>query len=168
MGRSLSDLFSDAEGAQAMIDALGDATAKAVNQDIKAHKQVWANKTEAERKTAAAQASVWATRQAGHRVECPACNSLALIQGKPAGPVATSVQEDEVVQRQTMSPSSFECVACGLRILGLSKLSAAGLGDAYTAKSSFTAAEFFRLYTEEELEEARNATPEFEEDFNEY
>ena len=67
-----------------------------------------------------------------------------------------------------MSPSSFECVACGLRILGLSKLSAAGLGDAYTAKSSFTAAEFFRLYTEEELEEARNATPEFEEDFNEY
>ena len=67
-----------------------------------------------------------------------------------------------------MLPSSFECIACGLRISGLSKLSVCGLADAYTAKSTYSAAEFFSLYTEDELEEARNEMPEFEEDFNEY
>jgi hypothetical protein len=66
-----------------------------------------------------------------------------------------------------MLPSSFECTACGLRISGLSKLSACGLGDAYTAKSTYSAAEFFGLYTEDELEEARKEASAPEEDFNE-
>ena len=72
------------------------------------------------------------------------------------------------MQRQTMLPSAFECIACGLRISGLSKLSACGLGDAFTAKSTYSAAEFFGLYTEEDLEEARNEMANYEEDFNEY
>ena len=48
------------------------------------------------------------------------------------------------------------------------KLSACGLGDAFIAKTTYTAAGFFDLYTEEELEEARNESPEYEPDFNEY
>jgi hypothetical protein len=70
-----------------------------------------------------------------------------------------------------MLPSTFECIACGLRISGLSKLSACGLGDAFTAKSIYSAADFFGLYTEDELEEARGEMPnypDYEEDFNEY
>lgn len=86
--------------------------------------------------------------------------------------MTTKISEDEVVQRQTVLPGSFECIACGLRIAGFSKLSACGLGDAFTAASTFTAAEFFGLYTEDELEEARMEVPEFgpdfEPDFNEY
>ena len=71
------------------------------------------------------------------------------------------------MQRQTIWPSSFECVACGLRISGLSKLAASGLGNAYSATRTYTAAEFFELYTEDELEEARNEWQEYEPDFNE-
>jgi hypothetical protein len=68
-----------------------------------------------------------------------------------------------------MLPSSFECIACGLKILGLSKLSACGLGDAFSARSTYSAAEFFGLYTEEEIEEARKEPPDhYEEDFNEF
>lgn len=168
IGKTLSDLISDAATAQTIIDSLRDAAAKAVNQDIKAHAQVWSNRSDEERRDATAQATAWATRQAGHRVECPACISPALLQGMPSGPVTTNVSEEEVMQRQTVLPSTFECIACGLRITGLSKLSACGLGDAFTAKSTFTAAEFFGLYTEDELEEARQEGPDFEPDFNEY
>lgn len=73
------------------------------------------------------------------------------------------------MQKQMMLPSEFECVACGLKISGLSKLSACGLGDAFTSTSIMTPAEFFGLYTQQDLEEARaeGAEPQWEEDFNE-
>lgn len=69
-----------------------------------------------------------------------------------------------------MLPSSFECVACGLKISDLSKLSACGPGDAFTATSTSSPAEFFGLHTEDELDEARAVSyePEWEPDFNEY
>jgi hypothetical protein len=169
IGKDLSDLFSDAATAEAMISSLEDAAAKAVQQDINAHGQVWANKDDKDREAAKLQADSWAIRQAGHRVDCPACACRALLQGTACGPVTTQITNDEVVQRQTMLPSSFECIACGLKIHGLSKLSACGLGDAFSARSTYSAAEFFGLYTEEEIEEARNEPPpQYEEDFNEF
>ena len=54
-----------------------------------------------------------------------------------------------------MLPSAFECIACGLKISGLSKLSACGLGDAFTSTTRMTPAEYFGLYTEQDLEQAR-------------
>ena len=171
MGKELKDVVSDPGGAHSMIDALEDEAAKAVEQDITAHQKVWSNKPDEEREAAIAQARTWATRQAGHRVDCPACGSPALLQGSPSGAVSTEIdeREEEVIQRQTMLPTSFQCIACGLRISGLSKLAACGLGDAFTGKSVYTAAEFFELYTEEELEQAReDAASQFDEDFNEY
>ena len=47
------------------------------------------------------------------------------------------------MQRQTMLPSSFECLACKLKISGISKLSACGLGDAFTATSTFLCRNLF-------------------------
>lgn len=167
MNRELADLVFDPDGATTMIAALEDAAAKAVNQDIKAHSQVWENRTAAERENGIRDATAWATREAGHRVTCPACHSPALLQGSPSGSVATDVREDEVVQRQTMLPSSFACIACGLRIFGLSRLTACGLGDAFTARTPISIAEFFGLYTEDDLERARREN-EPEPDFNEY
>ena len=167
MERDLSSFVSDPETAEAMIASLEDTAAEAVKGDIKAHSQVWSNMDEEERQKACTQATAWATRQAGHRVDCPACNSQALVRGNPSGIVTTSVDNDDVVQRQAMLPSTFECIACGLRVLGLSKLSACGLGNAFIATSTYSAAEFFDLYTEDELEEARNQIPSYEEDFNE-
>jgi hypothetical protein len=168
MGKELKDFVADAAGAQAMIDSREDAAAKAVQQDISAHAKVWSNKNDEEREAALAQATAWATRQTGHRAKCPSCGSPALVQGTPSGAVATTIADDDVVQRQAVLPSMFECIACGLRISGLSKLVAAGLGDAFTEKSTYTAAEFFGLYTEDELAEARQEGPEYEDDFNEY
>jgi len=53
-----------------------------------------------------------------------------LLNGDPIGTVDTSIGDDEVIQRQAMLPSSFECVACRLKISGFFKLSACGMGNA--------------------------------------
>ena len=168
MGKTLDDLFKDPSEAEAMISLLKETAAKAVQRDIKAHEQVWQKKIPDEKDAALARATTWATRQAGHRVKCPACGSPSLVQGSPQGTVTTKVVEDQIVQTQGMLPSSFECVACDLRISGLSRLTACGLGDAFTATSSYWAADYFMLYTEQDLAEARAEIPEPEEDFNEY
>lgn len=68
--------------------------------------------------------------QSDHREECPACLSPGLLNGDPIGTVDTSIGDDEVIQRQAMLPSSFECVACRLKISGFFKLSACGMGNA--------------------------------------
>jgi hypothetical protein len=169
MGKSLDDLFNDPKTAEHMIASLQDTAAKAVAQDIEAHKQIWLDKKPNELEASLAQAVAWATRHAGHRAICPACGSPALIRGSGRGAVTTEIGEDVIVQRQTMLPSSFECVACDLKISGLSKLSACGLGDAFTATSTSSAAEFFGLHTDEELDEVRATShePEWEEDYNE-
>jgi predicted RNA-binding Zn-ribbon protein involved in translation (DUF1610 family) len=166
MGKSLGDLFDDPKTAENMIASLQDAAAKAVAQDIKAHKEIWQKMEADEREASSARAVATTTRGAGHRTNCPACGSSALIRGSGHGAVTTKVEDDMIVQKQTMLPSSFECVACGLKISGLSKLSACDLGDAFTSTTTFSAAAFFDLYTEEELEEAR-AEAIVDEDFNE-
>lgn len=170
IGKTLGDLFDNAKEAEALITSLQDTAAKVVHGDIEAYREIWGLKEKTERDTLVAQATSWATRQAGHRTKCPACDSPSLLSGSRHGPVTTEFGEDEVVQKQTMLPSAFECIACGLRISGFSKLSAAGLGDAFTATSTFSVPEYFGLHTDEELEEARaEGLPGgyWEDDFNE-
>ena len=168
MDRELADLFSDTETAQTMIESLRDTAAQSVRQDIKAHQQVWSNRSSEERETATAQSEVWATKHKGHRVPCPACKSNAIVQGDRRGTVTTRINEkdDTVTQKQTVVPSSFECIACGLRITGLSKLSACGLGNSFSETSIYTIPEYFDLYTEDDLERARAEFP-YEPDYNE-
>jgi hypothetical protein len=169
MYKTLGDFFSDPESIQAQITAMRDTAAKNVAQEIQSYKKIWEGKNLDDQTGAHEQAVAWATRHVGHRVVCPACGNPAIIQGSPQGLVTTLTEEDEVVQKQTMLPSLFECIACGLKISGLSKLSASGLGDTFTATSTWSPAEFFNLHTDEELDEARgmSAEPEFEDDFNE-
>jgi hypothetical protein len=169
MGNTLDDLFENSKEAEKLAASLKDTAAKAVEKEIKDCREKWEARSADERAASVAQAISWASRHTGHRTKCPACNSPALLHGSSHGSVTPDVNEDEVIQKQTMLPSSFECIACSLRISGISKLSACGLGDAFTATSKFSVAEFFGLHTDEELAEAKAAgQPEWEDDFNEY
>jgi hypothetical protein len=169
MSSSLNNLFENSKPAEKLAASLKDTAAKAVEKEIKECREKWQAKGAEEREASVTQATSWASRHTGHRTKCPACNSPSLVHGSSHGSVTTDVAEDEFVQKQTMLPSSFECIACNLRIAGISKLSACGLGDAFTATSKFSVAEFFGLQTDEELEEAKAAAePQWEDDFNEY
>jgi hypothetical protein len=161
MGEGLGSLVGDEESklAAQLIAASKDESAKAVAKAIAAHKTVWDSKDDGEKAKLAQQASVWSTRQTGHRVLCPACLNDALVQGGPISQPIRKLEGDLIVETQEYLPSKFECVACQLKIAGLSQLSACGLGSTYKSTSTYDAAEYYAPEDEH---------PEYDDDNNEY
>ena len=148
MDRKLIDFVSDSKTACKMINTLKDTAAKSVRQDIKSYNNIWSKKPEDERKKAATEAAKRSTSDKGHRVKCPACGSSALVRGEPFGPVETRIDDDEIVVRQGMMPSSFECTACGLKIVGLSRLTECEFGDTFSDTVRYTVDEYYADYLE--------------------
>lgn len=161
MGMSLRDFVGkdEAKAAKALIEAASDEKAKAVFGEIDAHQKTWKAKSERERATLADQAIVWATRQEGHRVVCPACESAALVTGAPVAAAVRTLDGDEIVEKQEYLPDRFECIACALKIAGLSRLTVVGLSDRYTNTQTYDAAEFYA--------EAPDEWAQYEDDNNE-
>lgn len=153
LSETLESLFGPeiAKEAAEDIAALRDETAKSVKGTINAHKTVWEAKSDQERATATAQAETTSLRQLGHRVSCPACGSVALLQGKAAGVPKRTVDEDGIQERQVMKPEAFSCIACSLKISGYSKLLAAGLGNTFLSTTHYDAIEYFEVDIEEHI-----------------
>ena len=146
LGASMESLFGkdEAKAATKVIAAAKDAAANSVKGSIKAHKTVWEGKSEKERTKLVTQAEVWARRQDGHLVSCPACASKALLHGDPITEPKKTIRNDLITETQTCLPTKFECVACNLKISGLSQLAASGLGDSYKKTSTYDAADYYR------------------------
>lgn len=145
MGKELTDLFGEdeAKAAQQLIAAAADETAKAVKGDLAAHQKVWNGKSSEERSILSKKAEVWATKQDGHRVSCPACKSEALVFGEPVSPPVKKIEDDEIIETQVYLPNKFECIACELKISGLSRLNNAELGDTYKKTSQYYIADLY-------------------------
>ncbi|WP_336960961.1 hypothetical protein [Sphingobium aquiterrae] len=145
MGVTLEEFVGadEAKAAEAIMAAAADESAKVVKGDVEAHSKVWQAKGTDERATLTAQAQVWATRQAGHRVGCPACGSQALVVGGPVTAPARKLEGDEIVEKQEYLPNHFECIACGLKMTGLSRLAVVGLAGRYIKTQVYDAAEYY-------------------------
>lgn len=158
MSISLSDFFGKEEAAVAekLIEAAADGAAKAALGTVEAHRKVWLAKGAEEQAKLQGQAAVWATQHAGHRVECPACTSVALVTGDPIAAPQKSIKGDVIKETQEYLPSKFGCIACGLKLTGLSHLSACGLGDAYTQTQMYDAAEYYAPDEEPDWEPDNN------------
>lgn len=145
MGLTLEEFVGadEAKVAESLMAAAADESAKAVKGDVEAHSKVWQAKGADERALLLAQAELWATRQSGHRVQCPACGSPALVVGAPVSAPVRKLNDDEIVERQEYLPGHFECIACGLKIGGLSRLAVVGLADRYTSTQVYDAAEYY-------------------------
>jgi transcription elongation factor Elf1 len=145
MGMVLKDFLGENEAtvARQLIDAAADDSAKTVRGDLDAHKKVWFVKNENERFTLTSQASVWATRQTGHRVDCPACGSQALVSGEPVSAPTRKLSDREITETQDYLPNKFECIACGLKVNGLSRLTAIDLGERYKKTQIYDASEYY-------------------------
>lgn len=142
---SLDDVFGadEAKTASTLIEAIKDEAAKAVKGTINAHKTIWDEKSSQEREKLAKQAETTASRAHGHRVSCPSCGSVAVLHGSLAGTESSTYKDGLIVTRQPMLPSSFECAACGLKIVGYSKLNACGLGGTFTSTSYTDPIDYF-------------------------
>lgn len=145
MGRTLEEFLGadEAKAALALMVAAADESAKAVKGDVFAHWKVWESKDAQERKTLTAQAQLWARRQDGHRVVCPACSSAALVFGKPIARATQKLEDDLIVERQERLPTKFECIACGLKIIGLSRLARVDLANRYISTKKYDPAEIY-------------------------
>lgn len=160
-GEELTFIFGseEAEIAADLIKSLEDKAARTVGSTIEAHRAEWDSKSPDEKELLTRQAEALSSRHVGHRVKCPSCSNRALLQGSSFGAPTQTLEDDVIVERQSMLPSTFECSACGLKISGYSKLNACGLGDAFMATSRYGAAEYFDLVDPEQL---------YDDDFNEY
>lgn len=161
MELTLEDFFGSetAATAQKLISAASDESAKAVKGDVQAHQKVWEAKDENAQKDLMSSANVWATRQIGHRVECPSCKATAIVQGEPVSTPKQDLEDDEIIETQEYLPNQFECIACGLKVLGLSRLTAIGLSERYKKTETYDAAEYYAVDDD---------YPHFEEDNNEW
>jgi hypothetical protein len=145
MGYELDEFIGEEEVAVAekLISALKDETAKSIRGDVAAHLKVWDAKPEPERKSLSLSASAWATKQTGHRVKCPACKSDALVSGEPAAAPHKTIKDDEITETQEYLPNQFQCIACGLKVAGLSKLTAIDLSARYKKTRNYDASEYY-------------------------
>jgi len=145
MGVTLAELLGSktADVAAKLIAAAADDAAKTVLGKVHSHKAVWDEKGAGEKDTLVKQAEVWATKHYGHRVKCPSCDSTAIVQGEPTSAPTTKLNDDLIVEKQEYLPSKFECIACRLKISGLSYLRHAGLGDIYISTDEYDAAEYY-------------------------
>lgn len=145
LGETLELLLGkdEASFAATIISAYKDESAKAVLKAVAAHKTVWDGKSEPERIKLSQQASTWTTRHKGHKVPCPACGNDAIVTGTAVAAPFQKIQDDLMVETQQYLPSKFQCVACQLKIAGLSQLTACGLGNTYKATFTYDLAEYY-------------------------
>lgn len=145
LGEKLNLLLGEEEASLAatLIAASRDESAKAVLKSVAARKTIWETKPAPERSKLSQQASTWATRHKGHRVSCPSCGSDAIVTGTAIAAPLKSINGDLIVEIQQYLPSKFECVACQLKIAGLSQLAACGLGNTYKATFTYDLAEYY-------------------------
>ena len=127
-----------------------------VKNAIAAHARVFQDKPSEEQREAHTSAKEIGSQlafQRHHRVICPACGGPATVQGTAFGKERATHDAGEIVVRQAVSPTVFECSSCGLKLHGYAELEAAGLGGHYTRRTKYAPADFFGLYTQDELEE---------------
>jgi hypothetical protein len=161
MAMELKDLVGVemATTAEKIIAAAADEKAKAVKGDVAAHAKVWEGKDKEDREKLSLAAETWATKQAGHRVSCPACGSQALIHGEPIAAPTQELKDDTIIEKQEYLPAQFECIACGLKIGGYSKLNAIGLGDPFINTEFHDAADYYAPQDEYQDYEPDNNEP---------
>lgn len=157
MGESLESLFGEDEAkvARQILDETQTEVKQRVQSLIAAHRKVFEGKSADEQKAAAEAAEKEGQQLAHkrhHRVACPACNCVATVQGEPFGREHVTHEEDCIKVRQAVSPRSFACSACGLKLQGYAELEVAQLGGQYTRTTESSPEEYYGLIDPENFD----------------
>jgi hypothetical protein len=150
LGESIESLFGPEQATVAreiLKETETEATSR-VQSTIAAHRRVFEAKSPEDRELAAAAAADEASKLSHmrhHRVTCPACGCDASVQGELFGQDRVTHEEGQVVVRRSISPRTFSCSACELKLNGYSELAAAGLGGYYSRRKTYSPEEYFGL-----------------------
>ena len=164
MDKDLGDLFQNMDTIREQISARKEQVKQLLDAQIKEKKAFWNGLDSKSQQRLRASSAEWATPQRGHRVLCPSCGSHALVKGEFMEDAEDRLVDDVVEQRVLMLPSSFECIACELRLAGLSKLIFCGLGDPFIATTRYDIVDFF---SQSIVDQVLMRESQFELDFNE-
>jgi hypothetical protein len=124
--KNLSELFGTDEAgtAEGLIKALKAEKLSAVKSKISAHKKVFDEKAEEDRKSLRGQQKIlslsWRTNQT--KVTCPACKCLAKLDGILERVSKPFYDEGELLVKNVILASRMECKACGLVLADVDEL----------------------------------------------
>jgi hypothetical protein len=65
--------------------------------------------------------------------------------GDPFGKESIEHRDGEIIVRQSILPTKFNCIACELKLNGYNVLSAAGIGNHYTRRTTYSPEEFYEM-----------------------
>lgn len=159
LGESLVTLFDEEEAKVAEL-VIAERESKVIEKtkgSIAAYAKVFELKEEDERialKAEAERQGEILSHSKHHRVECPACKSVATVQGETYGKDQIENAEDEIIVRQNVIPTKFNCPACGLKLNGYRELVVAGVGEHFTHKITYTPSEYYDMSDFDEEEAA--------------
>jgi predicted RNA-binding Zn-ribbon protein involved in translation (DUF1610 family) len=157
MGETLESLFGKAE-ADVANEALSHNQAEVkskVMQLIADHAKLFSAKSPEDRRLAAESARIVGeglSHKRYHRITCPACGSVATVQGEPFGPEKVLHEDGSILVRQAVSPRLFSCPACGLKLQGSAELDVAGVGGQYTRTTDFSPDDYYGLIDPENFD----------------
>jgi hypothetical protein len=157
MGESLETLLG-ADAAAAATEMLQESE-KEVRQEVERNiadsRRGFESRRTGEREAAVKQAELEATALASrrhHRVKCPACGSIATVQGEEFGPGKVINDEESIRVQQAVLPHTFRCSACGLKLSGYAELDSAGLGGHYTRTTTYSPEDYYGLIDPESID----------------
>lgn len=160
IGEPLKRLLGDDEAGEAarVLAAAETEVTGRIRDKIARYRAVFHDKEEVERKQLADNAQKSAeglSTRRHHKVVCPACGSWATVQGEAfgQGKVGHDQESSEIIVKEPMSPRSFVCSACSMRLEGHSELAAAGLGAQYTRTTRYSPEEYYELMRPEDYQE---------------
>jgi transcription elongation factor Elf1 len=150
IGETLEGLFGE-EQAKIASEILGSTEEEVkkrvldlVSKFQKSFEAKSAGEKEAAKKSAEKETGVLVHRR-HHKVTCPACGSDATVEGQIFGPERVTHDSDMIVVRQSVSPHSFACSACGLKLESYGELHVVGLGGQYTRTNTFSPEDYYGL-----------------------
>lgn len=149
-GESLESLFGrdEARAAREMLGKIESTVLSQVKSLIAAHQKVFHAKSEQEQRklSEAAESSANDLCHRGHhRVTCPACSSVATVQGNTYGGERLEHRDGKIIVRESVVPTKFQCLACDLKLSGYHSLVAAGVGDHFTHRSEYSPPDYYEL-----------------------
>jgi len=147
---SLLSLFGEeiANEGQLILSEIDSQILSNTKSLIAAHKKVYDNLDKEERIALADKAKELGSKLSHinhHRVDCPACGCVATVQGEASGKENIEHTEREIIVRQSIVPTKFNCTACGLKLSGYGSLSSAGVADHFTKRISYSPEEYYDM-----------------------
>jgi hypothetical protein len=172
-GESLNSLFGEElqKEAELILAEVAEEILGKTKAAIAAHKKVFDNKEEKESirlKEAAQKSSDKLASKGHHRIPCPSCGCTATILGEPFGKDNIEHRDGEIIVRQSILPTKFACLACELKLNGYNALSAAGIGNHYTRRTTYTPEEYYDLINPDDYDAIAERFSEFNPSIDEW